>query len=374
MAQQGQVLKLKTRGADGKPMWAYRYRVGGRGSERPQVGGFASRGEAMQALQAALERLHRRNGRLAQITLSELTEVYLAQHEAEPRTIAKLRWLLAKATCAFDDRRVVDLRSDEIAAWRISLPEGHRFEATQALRQVLNRAVAWKIIDSNPAKAGVDNPRRQHPEKRPFESWAEIEALAEQLGPAYGPMIFFAAATGLRPGEWIALEHRDLDRDARIVYVRRAFAHGRLKNPKTRRSMRAVPLQSIALAALDRVPARQETPLVFPASRGGYLDLHNFSRRAWKAAQLAAGIEPLRRPYDLRHTFATFALRAGIPTFELSRFMGASLTMIDRHYGHLARDGREHAAALLDSLAGEEAAAAAAWTFGGRREVEPEGS
>ena len=29
--------------------------------------------------------------------------------------------------------------------------------------------------------------------------------------------------------------------------------------------------------------------------------------------------------------------------------MGASLTMIDRHYGHLARDGREHAIRLLDS-------------------------
>jgi hypothetical protein len=29
--------------------------------------------------------------------------------------------------------------------------------------------------------------------------------------------------------------------------------------------------------------------------------------------------------------------------------MGASLTMIDRHYGHLARDGREHAIGLLDS-------------------------
>jgi hypothetical protein len=46
--------------------------------------------------------------------------------------------------------------------------------------------------------------------------------------------------------------------------------------------------------------------------------------------------------------------------------MGASLTMIDCQYGHLARDGREHAAALLDSLA-EDEAAAAAWTFGGRR-------
>jgi len=35
------------------------------------------------------------------------------------------------------------------------------------------------------------------------------------------------------------------------------------------------------------------------------------------AAQKVAGIEPLRRVYDLRHTFATFALRAGISTFDL---------------------------------------------------------
>src|SRR6266540_2244468 len=215
MAQQGQVFKLKTRGPGGKPTWAYRYRVDGRRSARPQVGGFASQGEATQALQAALERLHRRNGRLVQITLSELVAEYLAQHEAQPRTIAKLRWLLAKAVCAFGDRRVVELRSDEIAAWRAGLPAGHRFEATQALRQVLNRAVAWRIIDSNPARAGVDNPRRQHPEKRPFETWAESDALAAHLDPAYGPMIVFAAATGLRPGEWIALEQRDLDRDGR---------------------------------------------------------------------------------------------------------------------------------------------------------------
>jgi integrase len=89
---------------------------------------------------------------------------------------------------------------------------------------------------------------------------------------------------------------------------------------------------------------------VFPAERGGYLDLHNFRNREWKPAQLAAGVKPPRRIYDLRHTFATFALRAGISTFDLSRYMGTSLTMIDRHYGHLARDGREHAIRLLDDL------------------------
>jgi hypothetical protein len=58
--------------------------------------------------------------------------------------------------------------------------------------------------------------------------------------------------------------------------------------------------------------------------------------------------------YDLRHTFATFALRAGTSTFDLSRYMGASLTIIDRHYGHLAPDGREHAIRLLDGLSAEQ--------------------
>ena len=91
-----------------------------------------------------------------------------------------------------------------------------------------------------------------------------------------------------------------------------------------------------------------------PSFRSGHLDLHNFRNRDWKPAQHAAGITPLRRVYDLRHTFATFALRAGISTFDLSRYMGASLTMIDRHYGHPARDGRDHAIDLLDACTGSE--------------------
>lgn len=46
--------------------------------------------------------------------------------------------------------------------------------------------------------------------------------------------------------------------------------------------------------------------------------------------------------------------------------MGASLTLIDRHFGHLARDGREHAIKLLDSFTGADKAIVhavdAAWT------------
>ena len=57
MIQQGQVFKLKAKGADGQPLWAYRYRLEGRASLRPQVGGFASRAEAQKALQKALDRI-----------------------------------------------------------------------------------------------------------------------------------------------------------------------------------------------------------------------------------------------------------------------------------------------------------------------------
>ena len=122
-----------------------------------------------------------------------------------------------------------------------------------------------------------------------------------------------------------------------------------------------MPLQAIAVQALDHLRPRQDSPLLFPNSRGGYVDFRNFNRRHWKPAQKALGIEPLRDLYDLRHSYATFALRAGVPVFAVSRFMGTSIAMIDLHYGHLAVDSFEHAVSLLDALALERAVDAG-WT------------
>jgi integrase len=349
MVQQGQTIELTRRGADGRPLWAYRYRTGGRDSMRVQRGGFASEQDARDALERELERVRREQRIVRRLTLAELVDTYLAQHDVQPVTIEKLRYLLSKATAVFGDRKIGELTSQEIAQWRMNLSPGYRFEATQALRQVLHRAVAWGMLDVNPAKVGVDNPARRRKEQHPFESWAELETVAAAIGPRYGPMILFAAATGLRPAEWIALEKRDIDRKERVVYVRRSFTRGELKIPEKEASTRAVPLQARALDALDRINSNG-SPLLFPGERGGYLDIHHFRPYQWRPAQKSAGINPIRRVYDLRHTFATFALRAGISTFDLSRYMGASLAMIDRHYGHLARDGREHAIKLLDAL------------------------
>jgi integrase len=357
--QQGQVFKLKARGTDGRQLWAYRHRVDGRGSARPQVGGFASRAEAEEALRKALARL-RPGGCAATMTLADLVEEYLGMHQGEPVTIAKLRWLLGKATSSLGPVRLADLSAKDIYAWRRTVPEGHRFEATQALRQVLRRAVEWEWLGDNPAKR-VPNPQRRTKEKRPFESWDQIEAVAAQLRRVYGAMVVFAAATGLRPSELFGLEWRDVDRECGVVYVRRAFANGRLKQTKTRLSNRAVPLQAKALEALQQLPPA-ENEILFANTRGGRIDFRSFGRRHWKPAQERASLEPLRGLYDLRHTYATFALRAGVPVFAVSRFMGSSIAMIDYHYGHPPAT-----AVSMPSRSSTHSHSNASWTLGGRR-------
>ena len=97
----------------------------------------------------------------------------------------------------------------------------------------------------------------------------EVEAIAAELSPAYRPLPMFAAATGLRPEEWGALERRDVDRHDGLLTVRRTVSSGELIDlGKTTRSRRQVPLSSRALEALDQIPPRLDTTFVFAALRG----------------------------------------------------------------------------------------------------------
>ncbi|MDP9492096.1 MAG: hypothetical protein M3P42_07870 [Actinomycetota bacterium] len=159
MTQQSQVFELRGRGGDSRTVWAYRYRVGGRGSRRVQRGGFESEQAAAEALERALERLRREQGLVEAPRLSELVDVYLAQHDGEPETVEKLRWLLAKAVGSFGHRRISRLRPAEIAAWLMTILPGHRFEATQALRQVLARAVSWGMASHRSGGSTISGTR-----------------------------------------------------------------------------------------------------------------------------------------------------------------------------------------------------------------------
>jgi len=70
--------------------------------------------------------------------------------------------------------------------------------------------------------------------------------------------------------------------------------------------------------------------------------------REWTPALRAAGLEH-HRPYDMRHTYATWSLAAGVSLFSLSRRMGTSVAMIDQTYGHLTPNAERVELDLLDA-------------------------
>ncbi len=81
----------------------------------------------------------------------------------------------------------------------------------------------------NPAKLAGPNPQPKAEEIHPFTQ-TEIDAVAEELGPKYGPAVVFASETGMRPSEWLAIEWRDFDRKAGVVLVERTCAYGVTKS------------------------------------------------------------------------------------------------------------------------------------------------
>ena len=96
--------------------------------------------------------------------------------------------------------------------------------------------------------------------------------------------------------------------------------------------------------------------LLFPSPRGRPWNVRNFYRNIWEPARKKAGVSFTL--YDLRHTFASRLLAAGIPLVEVAAWMGHSLraggSKVDnttsRVYAHATGEWREVALAELTAL------------------------
>jgi integrase len=328
--------------------WGIRWAERGR---RPQKGGFRTKTAAREWFaENAAPRL-RRGGPSAEVTLAEFSAIYLERWgpTVAARTVRTLREWLAPGLHTFGTFTLAELEgaAEDIARWRATLPsEDRRYKATRALRQVLAAAVRWRYMAHNPAVAAGSNPQPRSDEVRPFAR-DELARLVEEMALQDAALVVFAAETGLRTNEWMAVERRDIDRVNPAVAVARRFARGKATAyPKTQR--RRVPLTPRALEGLAWLPVRLDTPLLFPAPEGGHLNLDNWRLRTWYPALEAAGLAK-RGPYELRHTFASEALAGRVSIFQLSRLMGASVETIEAHYGHLVRESEDHLRALLAS-------------------------
>lgn len=181
-------------------------------------------------------------------------------------------------------------------------------------------------IKQNPLIGLRTQARKTETEIDPF-SKEEVDSLS---GVYCGPLWMFWAWTGLRSGELAGLEWRDLDRQARSIAVRRSVRSGREKGPKTRAGSRVVRLLDPAWRVLG---TGDEGPVFRNPVSGGRFDTDRQLREAFRRACAESGVR-YRYPYQLRHTFASWALSSGENPMWVARQMGhKDVSMVLRVYG-----------------------------------------
>jgi len=190
----------------------------------------------------------------------------------------------------------------------------------------------------------------------------EIKTLVESIGnKKLKYIVIFALLTGLRQGEILALDRKDIINDKSIVRVNKTLRsvktfgedgknHYELKTtkPKSRTSRREVPLPAalkVELRKLEILVAEEKlrlgeaytnNTLLFPSETGTYIDAKNL-RRSWKRALENANI-PYRKFHALRHTYATRLFENNTSILTVSRLLGHSSIKTTEIYTHVLKE------------------------------------
>ena len=231
------------------------------------------------------------------------------------------------------------------------------------VHRVLSQALKWAVrqnyIGRNPCEL-VDIPRAEKTTMSTLSAFEVGVLLEEAKDSYYYPVIYTAVSTGLRRNELLALRWRDIDIDLLSISVSRTLYKGRghveFKEPKTKYSRRRVAMTPKLALFLKSYKTEREwmsmpvalDDLVFGDVDGKPLDpstvTHNFGRMIKRAGLNA-------RFHDLRHTYATLMLAAGVHAKIVSEALGHSTVAITLDiYSHVTPGLQEAAAKQLDSL------------------------
>lgn len=207
----------------------------------------------------------------------------------------------------------------------------------QVLREAMELAVSDGDLKENPA-AKVPPAKHQKTPPDPFtreESNQIIEELSAKHPGQAANFVAFWLMTGMRTSELFGLRWSNVDLASGAVVVAEAVVRGIHKDNTKTNTTRTVKLNSAALAAINR--QKQFTYLagdfVFhdPRYNTPWVDERAFRRSYWTPTLKRLGIR-YRRPYNMRHTYATIMLMAGMNHSFCAKQLGHSVEMFQRTY------------------------------------------
>jgi integrase len=158
--------------------------------------------------------------------------------------------------------------------------------------------------------------------------------------------------TGLRLGEALALEWRDVDLRTGALTVRKSLSEVsgecEVRDPKTKGSRRRVELGALGIAALKARHKPEAGGFIFTTSTGGHPRRSNLRQREFVVICKEAKIKGLTI-HGLRHSATSLALAKGVPVIAVAGMLGhGTARLVQERYGHMLPTAHRDAALAVD--------------------------
>jgi integrase len=210
------------------------------------------------------------------------------------------------------------------------------------LKHMFSKAVEWEMVEEESLKRVRKVKLLQENNSRlRFLSREECQNLINACDQHIRPIVIIALNTGMRKSEILNLTWNQVD-----------LKHGFIMLERTKNGeRREIPINMSLRNAFENLPRRLDGGFVFSNPKKGkpYRDI----RKSFPSALRKVGIQDFRF-HDLRHTFASQLVMAGVDITTIKELLGHKSLAMTMRYSHLSPSHKARAVELLDGLLSEK--------------------